>query len=135
MQHVALDHMWYCLGQSPRNHIFIIPVPQTVDLNFFNDTKCVGNFSICEDKKLKKEDIYQVSVKFIFKLQEFALEKPNYFIPETRMPLQTGMKSQMAHCHLHHVLTQFVQNPGNFHHLPPLTSAPQENLCHPRTTA
>lgn len=80
------------LGSVTQKSIFVIPVPQTVDLNFFNYTKCVSNFSICEDKKLKKEDIYQVSMKFIFKIPEFALEKPNYFIPETLKPLQTGMR-------------------------------------------
>lgn len=104
--------------QSPRNHIFLIPVPQTVALNFINYTKCIDNFSICEDKKLKKEDIHQVSKQCSFlKYQNVPLENPAISF-QRLIPLQTHVRSQLVHCHLHHVLTWFVQYPVNLHHLP-----------------
>lgn len=109
--------MWHYLGQSPRNGIVCIPVPLPIAFHFSNDTEGVAHFSICEDKKLNTEDIGQVSMKFTFffffkftsKIPQFALEKLDYFMPETLMPLQTRVTSPVGHCpsfshglHFHH---------------------------------
>lgn len=76
---VALDYMWHSLVSHPEitfsSYLCLRPLLLTslITLNV-----SVTSPSVKTKSYRKKKDIHQVSVKFVFKTPESALEKPNY---------------------------------------------------------